>query len=91
MTTKSSISLTNEQHAFAKSLVDTGLFPSLSAVLQHSVELLRQRIEDEDHERRALAELLTLRRAGPFVSSANMDERLRDMIESKRRDQEIIR
>ena len=34
MTVKSSISLTDDQHSFAKTLVDSGRFPSVSAVLQ---------------------------------------------------------
>lgn len=43
MTVKSSISLTDDQHAFAKTLVDAGRFASVSAVLQQGVELLRLR------------------------------------------------
>ncbi|MFM7417689.1 MAG: type II toxin-antitoxin system ParD family antitoxin, partial [Alphaproteobacteria bacterium] len=54
MTMKSSISLADEQHAFAKTLVDAGRFPSMSAVLQQGVELLRQQIEAEALERAAL-------------------------------------
>ena len=33
MAIKSSISLADEQHAFARSLVEAGRYPSLSAVL----------------------------------------------------------
>lgn len=84
MTVKSSISLTDEQHAFAKTLVEAGRYPSVSAVLQQGVELLRRRLEDDAQERAALAEVLTQRRAGRFVSGARMDDRLKRMVATKR-------
>lgn len=85
MTVKSSISLTDDQHSFAKTLVDSGRFPSVSAVLQQGVELLRGKIEDEALERAALAEILGKRRSGAFVAAAKMDSRLARMIARKRR------
>ncbi len=85
MTVKSSISLTDEQHAFARTLVDAGRFPSVSAVLQQGVDVLRRQMEDEARERAALAEVLTLRRGGKFVSAAKMDDRLARMLTRKRR------
>jgi antitoxin ParD1/3/4 len=85
VTVKSSISLTDDQHAFAKTLVDSGRFSSVSAVLQQGVELLRAKLEDEALERAALAELLGQRRSGPFLSAAKMDSRLSRMISRKRR------
>lgn len=85
MTVKSSISLTNNQHSFAKTLVDSGRFPSVSAVLQQGIELLREKIEDEALERAALAEILGKRRSGPFLSATRMDTRLSRMIGKKRR------
>ncbi|NQW55191.1 MAG: type II toxin-antitoxin system ParD family antitoxin [Rhodospirillales bacterium] len=84
MTVKSSISLTNEQHSFARTLVDAGRFPSVSAVLQQGVELLRQQMESEALERAALAEVLKQRRAGKFVSGPKMDDRLARMLIRKR-------
>ena len=85
MTVKSSISLTDDQHSFAKALVDSGRFPSVSAVLQQGIELLRERVEDEALERAALAELLGKRRSGRFLSAARMDTRLSRMMAKKRR------
>ena len=85
MTVKSSISLTDDQYSFAKTLVDSGRFPSVSAVLQHGIELLREMIEDEALERAALAELLGQRRSGTFVSTKKMDDRLSRMISKKHR------
>ena len=81
---KSSISLTDGQHAFAKMLVEAGRFPSMSAVLQQGVELLRQQMEAEALERAALAEVLQQRRAGKFVSANVMDKRIAAMLARKR-------
>ena len=85
MTVKSSISLTDAQHAFAKSLVAAGRYPSVSAVLQQGVDLLRQRIDAEDLELAALRELLSRRHEGAFVGVDRMDARLAGMIADKRR------
>ena len=84
MTVKSSISLTDEQYAFAKTLVEAGRFPSVSAVLQQGVEVLRTQMEDGALERAALAELLTERQSGEFISGDEMDARLMRMFEKKR-------
>ena len=75
MTVKSTISLTDEQHAFATALVEAGRYASLSAVLQQGVDLLRQRIDAEELETAALRELLSRRRAGAFVDAEQMDAR----------------
>ena len=85
MTVKSSISLTDEQHAFAKALVEAGRYASLSAVLQRGVDLLRQRSDAEETDVAALRELLSRRREGAFVSGERLDERLAEMIGNKRR------
>lgn len=84
MTVKSSISLTDEQHAFARHLVEAGRFPSVSAVLQQGVDLLRRQMEDEEMERAALADIMAQRRSGPFVSGDEMDTRLKRMLNKKR-------
>ena len=85
MTVKSSISLTDDQHSFAKTLVDSGRFPSVSAVLQQGVELLREKMEDDALEGAALVEIPGKRPSGPFLSAARMDSRLSRMIDKKRR------
>ena len=82
---KCSILLTDEQHAFAKSLVEAGRYPSLSAVLQRGVDLLRQRMDAEEVETAALRALLARRREGEFVGAEGMDARLAAMINDKRR------
>jgi antitoxin ParD1/3/4 len=85
VTAKSSISLTDDQYAFAKTLVESGRFPSVSAVLQQGIQLLREKMEDEALERAALVEILGKRRSGPFLSATKMDSRLSRMIDKKRR------
>jgi antitoxin ParD1/3/4 len=85
VTVKSSISLTDEQHAFAKALVEAGHYPNVSAVLQRGVDLLRQRVEAEGPETAALRTLLSRRREGAFVGAEGMDTRLAGMIGDKRR------
>jgi len=85
MTVKSSISLTDEQHSFVKELVEAGRYSSVSAVLQQGIDLLRQRMQDDDLHRTALKALLDQRAAGTFVSDAQMDKTLAQMIAEKRR------
>ena len=85
MTVKSSISLTDEQHSFARELVEAGRYSSVSAVLQQGIDLLRQRMQDEDLQRAALKALLDQRAAGAFVSGAQMDKAIARMVAEKRR------
>lgn len=85
MTIKSSVSLTDEQYAFARTLVDTGRYSSVSAVLQQGLDLLRGRLDGEELERAALRELLARRRAQEFISGEEMDRRLSRVIAAKRR------
>jgi antitoxin ParD1/3/4 len=85
MTVESSISLTDEQHRFAKGLVDTGRYSSVNAVLQQGIDLLRQRMQDEDLQRAALKALLDQRAKGAPVSGAQMDKSIARMISGKRR------
>lgn len=85
VTVKSSVSLTDRQHAFAKSLVQDGRYASVSAVLQQGIEMLRHRLEREDAEKEALMLLLSRRRHGDFVESDAMGQRVREMAARKRR------
>ena len=85
MTVKSSISLTDDQHAFARSLVVAGRCSSLSAVLQQGVDLLCQRMDAEGLETAALRELLSRRRKGASGGAEQMDARLAAMVAGKRR------
>lgn len=85
MTVKSSISLSAEQHAFARAQVKDGSFPSVSAVVQHGLELLRQKSEGERAERAALKALLEERAKGAFIDAATMRSRLDSFTAARRR------
>ncbi|NLS16627.1 type II toxin-antitoxin system ParD family antitoxin [Rhizobium sp. P40RR-XXII] len=85
MSVKSSISLTDQQDAFARSLVETGRYSSLSSVLQQGLELLRQKTETEAAVTEALRTLIQRRVDGPKISGTDMEERIESMIERKRR------
>ena len=85
MIVKSSISLTEQQDAFARSLVDSGRYSSMSSVLQQGLELLRQKTEAEAVETAALRELVQRRLEGPRISAAEMEGRVTAMVERKRR------
>ncbi len=73
---KSSVSLREDQHAFAKALVDAGRFSSVSAVLQHGLDLLRQQDADAQADRAALQALLQQRANGSFISADQLRARL---------------
>ncbi|YCI06796.1 type II toxin-antitoxin system ParD family antitoxin (plasmid) [Ensifer sp. D2-11] len=85
MSVKSSISLTDQQDAFARSLVESGRYSSMSSVLQQGLELLRQKTETETVETAALRELVQRRLKGPVISTTEMESRVEAMIDRKRR------
>ena len=76
MVVKSSVSLREDQHAYAKALVDAGRFSSVSAVLQQGLDLLQQQDADIQADRAALQVLLQQRANGSFVSADQLRARL---------------
>ena len=84
MTVKTSISLTDSQEAFARDLVERGRYPSLSAVLQHGLEMLRAETEAHEAELAALRALLEERAKGPFVSMEEGRRQTEEMLARKR-------
>ena len=84
MTAKTSISLTDAQEAFARELVERGRYPSLSAVLQHGLELLRVHREAEEAETAALRALLEERSRGPFIGMKESRKRMDRMIAARK-------
>ena len=76
MVIKSSVSLREDQHAFAKTLVGAGRFPSVSAVLQQGLDLLQQQEADAQADRAALKVLLKQRANGAFISADQLRARL---------------
>jgi antitoxin ParD1/3/4 len=76
MTVKPTVSLTDHGHAFARSLVDSGRFASLSAVIQHGIGLVER--EEQEHRARldAIRADLDRRAAEPSITTEEMDARL---------------
>lgn len=72
MAIKSSVSLRADQHAFARALVASGPFPSVSAVVQQGLDLLKQQDADPQADRAALQALLLQRADGPVISAEDM-------------------
>ena len=89
MTVKCSVSLTDEQHTFAKSLVEAGSYPSVGAVLRQGVDLLRQKKSTEKLGTAALCALLSRRREGEFVSAEEMANRIARIVADKRRAHDV--
>lgn len=85
MTVKTSISLTDQQEAFARSLVEKGRYASLSAVLQHGLDLLRAQTEREELELEVLRAALRKRAEGPFVPLEEPGALSRSVIAEARR------
>ncbi len=68
MSVKASVSISEQQDAFARSLVEDGRYASLSAVVQRGLELVREEAEFKQAELAALKNLLQTRADGEFVS-----------------------
>ena len=84
MPVKTSISITDQQDAFARKLVGDGHYESLSDVVQHGLELVRQEAEWPDKDRDALKALLIERLEGEFITIEESNRRIDAMIEKKR-------
>jgi antitoxin ParD1/3/4 len=67
MSVKASVSFTAEQAAFARALVAQGRYPSLSAVVQRGLELVRAETERHEAELAALRALVAARADRGFV------------------------
>jgi len=85
MTVKTSISLTDEQEAFARRLVENGQYPSLSAVLQRGLDMLRRESELHEAELAALRMLIDRRSQGPFIDLDQGEADTLAMLERKRK------
>jgi len=85
MTAKTSISLTDAQEAYARDLVARGRYASVSAVLQHGLELLRAEHEAKEAELAALRALLEERRRGTFIGMGESRKRVEHMIAARKK------
>ena len=73
MTFKTSISMTDDQAAFARGMVESGHFPSLSALVQHAVQSYRDEVERKEADLEMMREFFRRRIEGPFVPIEEMD------------------
>lgn len=84
MSVKASISITDQQDAFARKLVEEGQYESLSDVVQRGLELVREESEWAGEDFEALKKLLTDRMEGKFIPVEESDKRIRAMIAKKK-------
>ena len=84
MTVKSSVSLTDSQAAFARSLVEEGRYPSVSAVLQQGLEMLRDDRAAKEAEIEGLRNLMRTRADTAFIDADELDVRVARRIEAHR-------
>ncbi len=69
MTVKSSISLEDEQHAFARAPVESGRDSNPSADPEQGADMLRRRMDAEELGTVAFRKLPSRRRVGAFVDA----------------------
>ena len=86
MTVKLSISLTDQQAAYAKRQVEEGRFSSTSAVIQQALEAKRREDEEYQEWKAGFFEMLKTRAEGPHVNSETFGQMVEEMLaeESKR-------
>lgn len=86
MTVKTSISLPDAQAEYARDLVERGLFPSLSAIAQHGIEVLRQKEEAARTDTEALSAVLEARAKGPFVDAKVFRDQVDHLLKDRLRE-----
>ncbi|MEX0309144.1 MAG: type II toxin-antitoxin system ParD family antitoxin [Tateyamaria sp.] len=85
MSVKASVSITDQQEAFARKLVADGQYASLSAVVQRGLELMRSEAERDQAELDALRAFFAERAGGAFVTAEDGRDQTEAMIAAKRR------
>jgi antitoxin ParD1/3/4 len=78
MTVKPTVSLTDQTYSFARSLVDSGRFASLSAVVQHGLTLIERDEQEYQARLEAIRTDLDRRSQEPAISTEEMDALLED-------------
>ncbi|MCL6707648.1 hypothetical protein M8R20_11610 [Pseudomonas sp. R2.Fl] len=84
MSVKASVSLSPQQEEFARKLVEDGHFPSLTAVVERGLELVREEAEMREEDLEALRALLLRRMEGPFLSEEESRVQIEEMIAAKK-------
>ncbi len=83
MSVKASVSITEQQNAFARDLVAKGRYSSISAVVQQGIEMLREENDLKEIEFSALKTLLIERSKGPFTPIKKHDPWIKNIITEK--------
>lgn len=86
MSVKASVSISEQQDAYARDLVEQGRFSSMSAVVQQGLDLLRKQDEADLLETAALKVLLEERMSGTFVPINEFVNQTEEMLAQKRRE-----
>jgi len=81
---KASVSISVQQDAFARKLVEEGRYADLSEVVQRGLELVREETEMKDDNREKLRALLESRMKGEFLTVGESDAQIAAMISKKR-------
>lgn len=84
MTVKISISLTDQQAAYARKQVEEGRFPSTSAVIQQALEAKRREDEEYEEWKAGFFEMMAERAKGPHISTEAFEERVDNMLAEER-------
>ncbi|TRL35104.1 type II toxin-antitoxin system ParD family antitoxin [Rhizobium straminoryzae] len=84
MTVKASVSISDQQDAFARRLVEEGRYSSVSAVVQQGLELLREQTERKEAELAALRALVDERRKGAFLTMEESHAQIEALIARKK-------
>lgn len=65
-------------------MVEAGKFPSVSAVVQHAVEIVREKTEQEAMDRQAFLRWIEGRMTGPTLSLDEFRVRMETMIQDRK-------
>jgi antitoxin ParD1/3/4 len=84
MSVKASVSISQTQNAFARALVKHGRYSSLSAIVQHGLELVKAEAELREAETAALRALLSERAGRAFIGMADARAETEAMVAKKR-------
>ena len=85
MSVKASVSISEQQDDYARDLVTQGRYSSLSAVVQHGLDLVRKEDEADILETAALRVLLEERMKGSFISQEESRTQTEALLAQKKR------
>ena len=84
MTVKTSISISDQQAAYARQQVEEGRFSSISAVIQSALEAKRREDEEYAAWKRGFEAEMLRRMDGPFLNEEESQKQFDEMIRQER-------